>query len=631
MLRGSRFLRLRRRLRRDSPKAIVLLALTLTVTACATTRALRDGQRAEFLQEYDRAIVEYTKVLREDPDNRDARQGLERTKVRSSLDHFSRGRRFSQTGRLQEALIELQIAAELNPSSADIEELLRSVRTQVRNKITVSREDKTELESLIERMRSMPPPGLDLPDAQMPESLMWSGSARDLYSFLGKTANISVAFDPQFKDQTINIDLRNQSLADALGAVSRSTQNFYQVTGQRTVLIIPDTPAKRQQYEEEIVRVFPLSNADLKETSDLLRIVIDNRRLSFLTANNTIAIKDTPARVMAAGRLIAAIDKARPEIVIDVEILEVDRTSLLEYGLQIASPAEVPTGINGQVTIEDQTLAELRMLSQSGVFLTNLPGLFYRLLKQDSNTRTLANTQIRLSDGQPGQARFGERVPIPVTVFSPIATGGVAQQPITSFNYQDIGVNIDITPRTHHDDDVTLALKLEVSAITGAGFGGLPTIGSRAISTVNRLRDGETNLLAGLIRDEDRRTKAGVPGLSDIPAIGSLFAHNRRETHETDVVITLTPRIIRMLDITEADLRAFQVGDSAGGGLDIVLPIPGAVQPADPAQPPPQQQTPQQPFQPGPVQPTQPAQPGPAAPIFPPNQPPPAPTPPPGK
>jgi general secretion pathway protein D len=611
MRRGSRF--------------VLLLVLTLTVTACATTRALREGQRAEFLQEYDRAIVEYTKVLREEPDNRDARQGLERMKLRSSLEHFARGRRLHQTGRIQEALVELQIAAELNPSSADIEGLLSTVRAQARNKIAVSREDKTELESLIERMRSMPPPGLDLPEVQMPETLMWSGSARDLYSFLGKTANVSIAFDPQFKDQTINIDLRNQSLEEALIAVSRSTQNFYQVTGQRTVTIIPDTPAKRQQYEEEIVRVFPLSNADLKETSDLLRIVIDNRRLSFLTANNTIAIKDTPARVMAAGRLIAAIDKARPEVVIDVEILEVDRTSLLEYGLQIASPTDPPIGINGQVTIEDQTLAELRMLSQSGVFLTNLPGLFYRLLKQDGNTRTLANTQIRLSDGQPGQARFGERVPIPVTVFSPIATGGVAQQPITSFNYQDIGVNIDITPRTHHDDDVTLALKLEVSAITGTGFGGLPTIGSRAISTVNRLRDGETNLLAGLIRDEDRRTKAGIPGLSDIPAIGSIFAHNRRETHETDVVITLTPRIIRMLDVTEADLRAFQVGDNADAGLDIVLPIPGAIQPAEPAQP--QPQPPPAQAAPPPAQPAPP--PGPAAPIFPPAQPPPAP--PPGK
>jgi general secretion pathway protein D len=606
--------------------AVHLLVIALTVTGCATTRALRDGQQAEFLQDFDRAIVEYTRVLRDNPDNRDARQGLERMKVRSALEHFSRGRRFAQGGRLEEAVIELQIAAELNPGAAEVQDLLTSVRTQLRNKIAVQREGKTELESLIERTRTMPPAGIELPDVQMPESLMWNASVRELYSFLGKLTNISVTFDPQFRDQPINIDLRNQSLEQALSAISKSTGNFYRVTAQNAVLVAPDTPAKRQQYDEEIVRVFPLSNADLKEVADLLRIVIDSRRVFAVAANNTIAIRDTPDRVAAAGRLIAALDKARPEVVIDVEILEVDRTRLREYGLQIASPGSPPTGINGQVTIDEEdglTLRDLRMLSQADVLLTNLPGLFYRLLKQDSHTRTLANTQLRISDGQTGQARFGEDVPVPVTTFQPIATGGVAQQPITSFNYRTIGVNIDITPRTHHDDDVTMALKLEVSSLLGTGFGGLPTFGSRAISTVNRLRDGETNLLAGLIRDEDRRVKAGIPGLSDIPAIGSLFAHNSLQTQETDVVITLTPRIIRVLDVTEADLRAFQVGGaSEPPGFDLVVPIPGAQQPQpDPAQQPPQAPPPQ-PFQPAPQQPAPPPQPGPIGPIFPPAPPP---------
>ena len=136
-----------------------------------------------------------------------------------------------------------------------------------------------------------------------------------------------------------------------------------------------------------------------------------------------------------------------------------------------------------------------------------MPGLFYRLLKTDNNTRTLANTQLRTSEGMPAQARFGERVPVPVTMFSPIATGGVAQQPITSFNYENIGVNIDITPRTHHDGQVSLALRILVSSISGTGFGGLPTFGNREISTVIRLQDGETNLLAGLIRDNERRVR----------------------------------------------------------------------------------------------------------------------------
>jgi general secretion pathway protein D len=230
----------------------------------------------------------------------------------------------------------------------------------------------------------------------------------------------------------------------------------------------------------------------------------------------------------------------------------------------------------------------VRNLSQGDIFLTNLPGLFYRLLKHDNNTRTLANPQLRTSEGMPAQARFGERVPVPVTTFSPIAAGGVQQQPITSFNYENIGVNIDITPRTHHDDEVSLSLKVEVSSISGSGFGGLPTFGNRQINTVIRLRDGETNMLAGLIRDDERRVFEGVPGLSDIPVVGRLFAHNRKETQETDIVLTLTPRIIRVLELTEADLRPFRVGRESGATI-IDLPAPPQLPPGPtppPAKPP---------------------------------------------
>jgi general secretion pathway protein D len=227
------------------------------------------------------------------------------------------------------------------------------------------------------------------------------------------------------------------------------------------------------------------------------------------------------------------------------------------------------------VNRDDFTLRDLRNLTQSNVFLSNLPGLYYRLLKTDSATRVLANPQLRTSEGIPSQANFGERVPVPVTTFAPIAAGGVQTQPITSFNYENIGVNIDITPRTHHDDEVSLAVKIQVSSISGTGFGNLPTFGNRAISTVIRLKDGETNMLAGLIRDDERQVLSGIPGLSDLPVVGRLFAHNRRETQETDIILTLTPRIVRVLDLSADDLRPFRVGRDSGVPLiDIPLPTP---------------------------------------------------------
>jgi len=603
-------------------RAFTPVVLVCLVAGCATSAALRSGKNAEQLEDYDRAIVEYTKALRSDPDNREARQLLERARVRAAIDHFSRGRRLEAGGRLDEAMVELQLASELNPNNQDARDALESVRAQLKNKVAVARDGKTELESLIARTRDLMPQGQDLPnDVRLPASLTFRDApSRDVFTALARFAKINVTFDPQFRDQPVTIDLPETTLENALQALSAATRSFYRVTGPRFITVVPDTAAKRQEYEEEIVRTFPLSNADLKETVDLLRIVIDARRLAPVTATNTIAIKDTPARVAAAGKLIAAIDKARPEVVIDVELLEIDRTRLKEYGLQIASPtadsSTGPTGINGQADVNRQnlTLRDLRNLTQSDVLLTNVPALFYRLLKQDTNTRILANPQLRTSEGMPAQARFGERVPVPVTTFSPIATGGISQQPITSFNYENIGVNIDITPRTHHDDEVSLALKLEVSSISGAGFGGLPTFGNRYVSTVIRLHDGETNLLAGLIRDDERRVLSGIVGLSDLPLVGRLFAHNRKETLETDIVLTLTPRIVRVLDLSEEDLRPFRVGrdgDITGPGI-VPLPLPVEVPP--PATQPAQPQPPQAPPAPPPA-----GAPG-TAPILPPTQ-----------
>ncbi len=576
-----------------SPYQLLALAIGgVVLSGCATASAVRLGNKAEQRQDYDLAVVEYTKALRQDPDNAGARQSLERVKLRASQDHFFRGRRLANIGKFDQALVEYELAADLNPTSGDIETELKATRDQLRAKSLVVREGKTPLETLILQARALPPPGLDLPqDVKMPASLTFSdASSRLVFMAIARLANISLGFDPTFRDTPVTIDLKNPSLADALSTVADQTRTFFRVTGPRTVLVIPDTPAKRGEYENEVVQPFFLSNADLKETMDLLRMVLDARRISPITANSVLTIKDTPERVAAAGRLLTAIDKARPEVIIDVELLEVDRTRLQEYGLQFASPGS--PGINGSITIAadaNQTLSlqALRNLTQSDILLANLPGLYYRLLKSDTNTRLLANPQLRMSEGTVAQARFGERVPVPNTTFAPIATGGVPQQPIVSYVYETIGVNIDLTPRLHHDDEVTLTLKLSVQAVSGVGFGNLPTFANREVNTIIRLRDGETNMLAGLIREDERRVVDGIPGLSDLPAIGRLFGHTRTDANQTDIVLTLTPHVVRLLDVTADDLRAFRVGrDSlaprSSPPMPVNLPAPAEPNPATP-------------------------------------------------
>lgn len=538
------------------------------------------GLAAERAGDFDRAVVEYTSAIRQKPDNRGARMGLERVRMRASQDHFFRGRRLAAADRFEEAMVEFQLASELNPTDAAADAALKDTRQRLRTRVAVSRGGKTELQSLVERSRALAPPGLDLPNTgKLPDALVFSqAGSRAVFTALARFAGVNIVFDPAFRDTTISVDLRNSSLPDALASLTASTRTFYRVTAPRTITIVPDTPAKRREYEEAVVATFFLSNADIKEVIDLLRIVVDVRQISPITATNSISLKDTPERIEAAAKLIAAIDKARPEVVIDVELLEIDRSRLREYGLQIASPLPEgaegsPTGLSGTIDANrtDLSLEGLRKLTAADIIVTGVPAIYYRLLKGDANTRTLANPQLRTAEGLPAQARFGEMVPVPVTTFAPIAQGGVNQQPITSFQYQNIGVNIDILPRTHHNDDVSLSLKVTLSSISGSGFGGLPTFGNREISTTIRLKDGETNMLAGLIRDEERTSMSGIAGLSDLPFIGRLFANNRKETTETDIVLTLTPHIVRVLDLSETDLRPFRLGRD----------LPGSAPPAE--------------------------------------------------
>jgi general secretion pathway protein D len=592
---------------------VTALLCALALAGCASSGGLRVAREAEEQHDYDRAVVEYSRALKVDPNDAGAREGLERAKVRSALAHYDRGRQLASAGKLSDAVAEYQLAAEMNPNAVEIRDALQSAQNQLRTQVPVNRDGKTELESLVERARDLAPAGRELPSGiRLPDLVFRNASSQDVITALARMANVNVVFDPAFRASTLSIETRGQTFDQAMRAIGASTQTFVRVTAPGTITVIPDTPAKRREYEEEAVKTFYLSNADPRETMDLLRVVIDARQIGLTTANNAITVRDTPERIAAAGKLIDLLDKARPEVIVDTELLEINRSRLLEYGLQVASPGS--PGINGvaDVNRSDLTLAALRNLNEGDVLLSAVPALYYRLMKSDADSRVLANPHIRATDGLAASARFGERVPVPVTIFSPIATGGVAQQPITSFNYENIGVNIDITPRIHMDSSVSLTMKISVTSISGTGFGGLPTFGNREITTQIRLKDGETNMLAGLIRDDDRKLVEGIPGVSDLPLIGHLFGHNKNTREQTDVILMLTPHIVRVLDLSEDDLRPFMMGrdlgTAAGGSFDLQPPAP-AQSPAQPpnAAPPPQGGQPGQPALPVlPIQPTPP-------------------------
>jgi general secretion pathway protein D len=315
-----------------------MLALGICLAAalasgCAASTALRAGERAEQLEDYDRAVVEYTNALRANPEDLTTRLSLDRAKMRAAQAHSYRARRFAAAERYEEALVEYQLSAELNPTDVQVDSALREVRQKLRAKDAASRGGKTDLQLLIERARAAAPPGLELPAAKLPDSLTFrAASSRAVFRTIAQFGGLNILFDPAFREETIDADLKNMSLTDAFGAVTSITRTFYRVSAQRTVTVIPDTPAKRREYEDSVVQTLFLSNADLKEVIDLLRIVVDVRQITGVTALNAVALQDTPEHLAAATRLIEAIDKAKPEIVIDVELLEVDRSACASSG-----------------------------------------------------------------------------------------------------------------------------------------------------------------------------------------------------------------------------------------------------------------------------------------------------------
>lgn len=585
---------------RSAATGLAAAGLCLLVAAGCATTARDRARTAELAENFDEAVIEYTRALEERPNDRTLQRELERARLRAARYHQAEGLRLAGIGNYEDALLEYQIAAELDAGNGHIQDALRETAALVTARRAALRAGQTATEALIERTRFLPAEGLELPDEVLPDSLVFrDASTRDILTALGLFSDVNVVFDPDFVDRRTSVDLRGARLAAALASVTRSTGSFYRVTAPRTVTVIPDTPGKRTEYEEEIVQTFYVSNADLEETVNLLRLVLDIRRVSVVTATGSLSIRDTPERVAAAARLIAAVDKAPPEVVIDVELLEVDRQRLRTYGLQFATitseGAPSTAGVDGLLAADPPgglSIDELGSLGIADVVVANLPGLFYRLLKRDQHTNTLANPHLRTSAGEIATAQFGDEVPIPVTTFAPFAAGGLQQQPVTSFQYRNVGVNIEITPYIHHEDEVSLELLIEVITVSGVGYNDIPTFGERSIRTTIRLRNGETNILAGLIRDDEREVLEGVPGLSDLPIIGRLFSRNRVETQETDIIVTLTPRIVRGLELDETDLRAFRFDGGTGAPLDVLnrnttepVPIPAALRP--PREPPP--------------------------------------------
>ncbi len=588
-----------------------LVLLALISTACPKGSSDFDkGKEAELKKDYDTALIQYERALQNDPANASYDLRAKRMRFYAAQMHVDRGHKLRDQGLLEPAAAEFEKALAIDPGSFVAEQELRKTLEL----IVAQRQAEAQAGQKEEQQRTGPPiiPFDQVPEgpiqlrplSRAPLDLRITEDAKRIFETIGKLAGINVIFDPDFQPRRITIELDRATVEQALDVASLMTKSFWKAVTPNTIMVIPDNAAKRRSYEEQIIKTFYLSNtmqaAELNEVVQLIRAILDVKRISPSTANNAVIIRDTPDKVAVAEKIIRDIDQARPEVQIQVTILGARRDRLRDLG--IVPTSTIPliftprTGIQAENPPADTasvTLQNLRHLSSADYSLV-LPSATAMALLTDSTTKVIQNPEVRVTDMQTAKLRIGDKVPFATGSFSP-GTVGVGVSPLvnTQFQYQDVGVNIDVTPRVHSNREISMKVKVEVSNVSGrVNIGGFeqPIFGQRIVEHDVRLREGEASILGGIIDHNTRVSIEGWPGLAQIPILRWLFSSETKELQETEVLIVLTPRIIRLPEISATNVRPLAVGTDE----QVYLPRSPEPAPAEgvPEEPPKQEERP---------------------------------------
>lgn len=532
--------------------------ILINFLACTTfSPAYKLGNQAEINKNYDEAIKYYEQALIENPKESVYRLALFRAKASAALNSAEKARKLLAEGKKDEAVAEYKKALAYDPTNRQILEEYRAAAgikpqpTEKPKEIVV--EEPVKLKYPPEKLK------LKFTDA----------SLRAIFQALGKFSGINFLFDEQFRDLPVTIDLSDLTVEQALNSLCLIGKTFYRVIDERTVIIVPDNPTKRKQYETNAIKTIYLSNINAQDVQNqlvsLLRtqykapsIIIDKNR-------NSLTIRDNPRIVALAEKLLRNWDKPKGEVVIDLEIMEVSRRKLQKLGMEF-SQSYAGIRYNGgleQFPADNWLPLQGFDLSKAGNFQITLPSALLQFLETDSDTKIIAQPRLRGVDSEQIKYLVGQKVPIPQTTFSPIAAGGVSQQPIVSYTYQDVGIEVNIRPRLHQEKEVTLEMEVKITSISGTGIADIPIISTREVKNIIRLKDGETNLLAGLLKDEERKSLKGIVGLKNLPILGGLFSSTDRTVEQTDVILTITPHIIRTMPITDEDRKPLWIDNEA--------------------------------------------------------------------
>ena len=568
---------------------VLLLALLVTLPAIADKAGslYSKGQRAEARQQYEEAYRDFKQAYDLHPDKTEYRSAFERTKFLAASEHVHRGQILRDQGKLSEALKEFQLATMIDPSSGIAQQEIKATQRLIdkaQQPANAPPTSRAPQEGLSESASNIAGPVQLAPISQTPLTLKLSEDSKTVYETIGKLAGINVLFDPYYMPRRIRIELNGVSLEQALQIVALESRTFWRPVTPNTIYIAQDTQQKRTEVEQQVLRTFYLNNfstvSELQDVANLIRTILRVERVQQFPAQNVIVMRGTPDQVALAELLINNLDKAKPEVVVDLVVMQVSKTKLKQLGIQYpfqggtSNPSisfQSPTITNSTTTTSTTTtpttstgsgltLNSLAHLNATD-FAVSIPSSSVAFLMNDSNTNVIQRPQMRSVDGQKATLKIGERVPIAVGTSSSTLTATALTQ--TQFQYQDVGVNIEMTPHIHANGDVSMKISIEVSAIDSyQTIGGLtePVIGQRKIDHEIRMRDGEVNLIGGMMEHDDVQSMSGLPWLSQIPVLKYLFGQGQKTKTDNETVFALMPHVVRRLDLDDLNIRPVDIG-----------------------------------------------------------------------
>jgi general secretion pathway protein D len=562
-----------------------LVAVTLPAVADKAKDLYAKGQDAEARQHYEDAYNFFKQAYDLKPKELRYRSAFERTRFEAAAEVVHKGQKLREAGSLDEAVAAFQKALAIDPTLYIANQELIRTQKMINDQRNPQPQAAGPPVGLERRIHDASGPVELAPISNIPITVKLTDKSDTVYRTIGQLAGINVLFDPDYTPRPIKVELNGVTLEEALEITALESKTFWRPVTSNTIFVAADNAAKRKELEQSVLKTFYLSNlsqpTELQDVVNAIRAVLDVQRVQQLLSQNALVVRGTPDQIALAQKLVEDLDKARPEVIIDIAVMQVSKDKSRTLGINPPSSATVQlqsninsststtttgTTTTGTTSTGSTTGIELNTLGNLNAtdFQVTIPSANLSAVMGNSDTKLIQNPQIRALDGQKASLKIGDRVPVATGSFQP-GIGGVGINPLvnTQFQYLDVGVNIDITPHVHQNGEVTLKISMDVSAVTGQqNIGGIsqPIIGQRKIEHEIRLKDGEANLLGGIMEDQQTRQLSGIPGLAQIPILKYLFGQTTQDHSENEIVFAIVPHIIRTPELNEINQRAIQIG-----------------------------------------------------------------------